>query len=332
MVDGLKRLSIGAILAHSHPTALLFSPTHRMEDKDRGLRPGYPAWANPDPGRSSSRGDEGWKRRAEPNPRKRDKNPSSRAGSSVGGGSQRSLKKKRYQNPSESGDDSRPPDGKRREVFAGLGKTSGITSAGAWSAWLEIANLLEIGCDPDHWVKLIRKGEEADYPLAPNGELRLVWVDEKGDICKRAKRRTSSPPHDASEPDEGKSVASSVGDESEVAALASQKLSLSGALWSLPPWVDHPGGLKEGSSLSQPLVDAQRSVHHPLVLPSRPNRQGGFQRRKIKKQRASSWEMSHSGRRQYLLERTLPLWEGSLFHPQGLECSQNPWQKRKYKT
>ncbi len=226
-------------------------------EEERGLRPGYPVWADRNPGRSSSKGDEGWRRRAVPNPK--DKNPSSRAGSSVGGGSRSSLKKRRYQNPSESGDDSRPPDGKKREVFAGLGKTSGITSAGAWSARLEIANLLEIGCDPDHLVKLIRKGEEADYPLAPNGELRLVWVDKNGDICKRAKRRTSSPPPLASEADEGKSVASSVEEGSDVAAAVSPKLSLSGALGSMPPWVEQPGGLKEGAPSPQPLVDSKMS-------------------------------------------------------------------------
>ena len=79
-------------------TSSSFSPTHRMEE-ERGLRPGYPVWADRNPGRSSSKGDEGWRRRAVPNPK--DKNPSSRAGSSVGGGSRSSLKKRRYQNPSE---------------------------------------------------------------------------------------------------------------------------------------------------------------------------------------------------------------------------------------
>lgn len=55
-----------------------------------------------------------------------------------------------------------------------LGRTSGVISAGAWAARLEMANLLEAGCDPTSLVKMVREGTESDHPLDMNGELKRI--------------------------------------------------------------------------------------------------------------------------------------------------------------
>ena len=242
-----KRLSIGAILAHSHPFHFSFSPTHRMEEKDRGG--GGPIWTDPTfgPPSGSRRLDE-WKRRAVPNSsresrdRRRD-----RSDRSAGRKSSRSERRRRYQNPSDSDEDSRPPDGVKREVLAGLGGTSGVTSAGAWSARLEIANLLEVGVSPEHVIDMVRKGKEADFPLGSNGGLKLVWVDRHGKICKPAKRKAFSPAPLSSDREDEKSVATSMGGDSELGGSLSRKSTKTEALGvgsSLPPWVESQGGHK----------------------------------------------------------------------------------------
>ena len=52
-----------------------------------------------------------------------------------------------------------------------LGKTSGITAAGAWAARLELASLLEAKCDLMILAKEIREGKEGDHFLKAGGEL-----------------------------------------------------------------------------------------------------------------------------------------------------------------
>ena len=169
--------------------------------------------------------------------------------------------------------------------------------------------------------------------LAPNGELRLVWVDKNGDICKRAKRRTSSPPPLASEADEGKSVASSVEEGSDVAVAVSPKLSLSGALGSMPPWVEQPGGLKEGAPSPQPLVDSKMSPPSSgFAKPAKPPGKTQLQAKKEQEGEEDFLEMNLLRRRQSLLEKMLPLWGKSLLYPRELEYSPNPWRKRRCKT
>ena len=193
-----KRLSIGAILAHSHPFHFSFSPTHRMEEKDRGG--GGPSWTDPTfgPPSGSRRLDE-WKRRAVPNSNRESRDRRrDRSDRSAGRKSSRSERRRRYQNPSDSDEDSRPPDGVKREVLAGLGGTSGVTSAGAWSARLEIANLLEVGVSPEHVIDMVRKGKEADFPLGSNGGLKLVWVayidaEEEGRLSRLGKMPKAQP-------------------------------------------------------------------------------------------------------------------------------------------
>lgn len=116
-----------------------------MEDKSP--REEIPAWAGPQPGESSrGRGLEDWKRRATPRSKHLgevdSKSRSRRKERSAVDSSSRSRRRDRFQNASGSEEDSRPPDAKRREVLAALGQRKGVTSAGAWSARLEIANLL----------------------------------------------------------------------------------------------------------------------------------------------------------------------------------------------
>ena len=73
-----------------------------------------------------------------------------------------------------------------------LGRTSGVTSAGAWAARLEMANLLEAGCDPTALIKLTREGTEGDHPLDMSGKLTLtsqapLKVERVSEISERSK-------------------------------------------------------------------------------------------------------------------------------------------------
>ena len=55
-----------------------------------------------------------------------------------------------------------------------LGRTSGVTSAGAWGARLEMANLLEARCDPSTLIRMVRDGTESDFPLKMDGKLSVI--------------------------------------------------------------------------------------------------------------------------------------------------------------
>ena len=73
-----------------------------------------------------------------------------------------------------------------------LGKTSGVTSAGAWAARLEMANLLEARCDPTTLIKMTREGTEGDHPLDMSGKLKLIQqaslkVERVSEISERSK-------------------------------------------------------------------------------------------------------------------------------------------------
>ena len=73
-----------------------------------------------------------------------------------------------------------------------LGRTSGVTSAGAWAARLEMANLLEARCDPTTLIKLAREGTEGDHPLDMSGKLKLTpqasfKVERVSEISERSK-------------------------------------------------------------------------------------------------------------------------------------------------
>eukprot|EP00434_Breviolum_minutum_P028379 symbB.v1.2.025106.t1/scaffold2387.1/size80445/1 len=73
-----------------------------------------------------------------------------------------------------------------------LGKTSGVTSAGAWAARLEMANLLEARCDPTTLIKMTREGTEGDHPLDMSGKLQLnqqasLKVERVSEISERSK-------------------------------------------------------------------------------------------------------------------------------------------------
>ena len=73
-----------------------------------------------------------------------------------------------------------------------LGRTSGVTSAGAWAARLEMANLLEARCDPTTLIKLAREGTEGDHPLDMSGKLKLIpqasfKVERVSEISERSK-------------------------------------------------------------------------------------------------------------------------------------------------
>lgn len=218
-----------------------------MEEKGRGG--GGPIWTDPASGPpSGSRRLDEWKRRAVPNSNRESRDRRrDRSDRSAGRKSSRSERRRRYQNPSDSDEDSRPPDGVKREVLAGLGETSGVTSAGAWSARLEIANLLEVGVSPEHVIDMVRKGKEADFPLGSNGGLKLVWVDKHGKICKPAKRKALSPGPLSSDREDEKSVATSMGGDSELGGSLSRKSTKTEALGvgsSLPPWAESQGGQK----------------------------------------------------------------------------------------
>ena len=52
-----------------------------------------------------------------------------------------------------------------------LGRSTGLQSAGAWAARLEVANLLEARCNPDRLVKEIRKGVEGSHPMMADGSI-----------------------------------------------------------------------------------------------------------------------------------------------------------------
>ena len=269
-----KRLSIGAILAHSHNLHSSFSPTHRMEDKSP--REGIPAWAGPQPGDSSrGRGLEDWRRRATPRSKYPDEEVDSKSRSrrkerSVVDSSSRSRRRDRYQNASGSEEESRPPDAKRREVLAALGKTKGVTSAGAWSARLEIANLLEIGCSPDHVISMVRKGKEADHPLGANGELKLVWVDDEGVVCGKGKRKASRSP--LAEPSK---LEDSSADESEFATPGSEKtgkIEAKAERSSFPPWAESPGTRDEVPQSVQGDVAPKVPSLSGFAKPARPPR------------------------------------------------------------
>ena len=54
-----------------------------------------------------------------------------------------------------------------------LGATSGSVAAGAWAARSEIANMLEMRCDPSTLIELIRSGEEGTQALSADGRLIL---------------------------------------------------------------------------------------------------------------------------------------------------------------
>lgn len=55
---------------------------------------------------------------------------------------------------------------KRRMESSPLGRTSGVLAAGAWAARMEIATLLESGCDTSSLVDLIKQGKEGDHVLS----------------------------------------------------------------------------------------------------------------------------------------------------------------------
>lgn len=54
-----------------------------------------------------------------------------------------------------------------------LGRSSGPTSAGAWAARFELANLLEAGCSPAELIRMIRLGREGVRPLTMDGSIGL---------------------------------------------------------------------------------------------------------------------------------------------------------------
>ncbi len=132
---------------------------------DRGRKaaePRFPPWvrsANP-PGQSPSGGGEldGWGRRAA-SPRR---SSHSRRRRSPGNPDhkersrrrrRRSVREERIEDPPDAtgeGPEESPMRSPTETVpVLELGGTSGVTSAGAWAARLEIANLLEARCDPD---------------------------------------------------------------------------------------------------------------------------------------------------------------------------------------
>ena len=61
---------------------------------------------------------------------------------------------------------------KQKADTIALGRSSGVMAAGAWSARLEVANLLESRCDPQRLVMLIRSGKEGSHDLMPDGSVK----------------------------------------------------------------------------------------------------------------------------------------------------------------
>ena len=50
-------------------------------------------------------------------------------------------------------------------VGLSLGRTTGVTAAGAWAARFEVASILEPRCDPGELVRLIKSGKEGPHML-----------------------------------------------------------------------------------------------------------------------------------------------------------------------
>ena len=74
--------------------------------------------------------------------------------------------------PSEPGSHTASARSGSVEAVGGLlGRSSGLQSAGAWAARLEIANLLEARCNPDRLVKEIRRGSEGQHLMMADGSL-----------------------------------------------------------------------------------------------------------------------------------------------------------------
>ena len=85
---------------------------------------------------------------------------------------------KRAKPPPEESD----PEGEKGESGSGnrasghgwcLGATTGAVASGAWAARYEVANMLEMKCDPSILVELIRSGQEGSQALSADGRLIL---------------------------------------------------------------------------------------------------------------------------------------------------------------
>ena len=86
---------------------------------------------------------------------------------------QSEFSKKAKPPPDES--DSDGDKGKEKPENHGwcLGATSGAVASGAWAARYEVANMLEMKCDPSILVELIRSGQEGSQALSADGRLIL---------------------------------------------------------------------------------------------------------------------------------------------------------------
>ena len=141
-------------------------------------------------------------------------------------------------------------------VGLSLGRTTGVTAAGAWAARFEVASILESRCDPGELVRLIKSGKEGPHMLGMAQEPKL------------AEEESSAPPswHKVEESRED-SIQDLFSDQEEwdkevdkqkaiLASLAEQK--------ELPPWADKKQ-VPEKASGSQSEKPRQLAV--PALVP-----------------------------------------------------------------
>ena len=117
-----------------------------------------------------------------------------------------------------------------------LGATSGSVAAGAWAARSEIANMLEMRCDPSTLIELIRSGEEGTQALSADGRLILGLKN----INRTRVDLTSESPHTKGSDDmvslltEGEDLNEVV--HGQMAIMESLKSKID----ETPPWVEVP--------------------------------------------------------------------------------------------
>eukprot|EP00435_Cladocopium_sp_Y103_P018643 s2629_g4.t1 len=160
----------------------------------------------------------------------------------------------------------------------GLGSTSGLVAAGAWAARLEVANLLESGCPPEHLLALIRRGEESHFPLRLDWESkedgsRFDGDDDKGsDSASRAagrrpKERSRTPLrrlHHRPSAEEAQVAMDLFEGESVEDVIAEQNAILTELAKNKddPPWMAPSSGAKTPLAGTAPSLAKGRSALH----------------------------------------------------------------------
>ena len=134
------------------------------------------------------------------------------------------------------GEEITPSSGIKAKGWCLPGATSGSVAAGAWAARSEIANMLEMRCDPSTLIELIRSGEEGTQALSADGRLILGLKN----INRTRVDLTSESPHTKGSDDmvslltEGEDLNEVV--QGQMAIMESLKSKIDEA----PPWVEVP--------------------------------------------------------------------------------------------